>query len=410
MSATFHGAPLGMAGCLLRFLLLASVTAASRQTCSSKRDCNYNGNCLSGSCVCFAAFKGEKCNVMNFVRPSSQAKVGLASIDSEGLQISSWGGSVLQHEDGTWHMWASEMTNGTGIKSWITNSQVVHAVASGPLGPWKRQEVVWPVFAHEPTVARSPAGEYVMFFTGGGPAYGQQAIPCTGKSCFGHNGTSDPSCPNDQQCTLSEPLLTRMSFSSSPYGPWQEPVLVPSLSNTDTNLAHVIFENGSMFGLGRPGHYWSSPDWRNVSQYTIGDTEGDLVGEDPMVWRDEFEESVLHAVLHGGGWSDPFGFHYFSEDGGRTWHGDNSVKTYENIVELTDTAALNLSRRERPHIILGGRSGKTPVALSNGVTEAWPCELLSAPAPGSNGTLILCPVDYCYTMVQGLATEEYILV
>lgn len=166
-----------------------------------------------------------------------------------------------------------------------------------------------------------------------------------------------------------------------------------------------------MFGLGRPGHYWTSPDWRNVSQYTIGVTQGDLEGEDPMVWVDEFEESVLHAVLHGGGWSDPFGFHYFSEDGGRTWYGDNSVRTYENLVEFSDAPALNLSRRERPHVILGGASGKTPVALSNGVTEAWPCELLPAPAPGSNGTLILCPVDYSYTLLQGLETNDaYILI
>ena len=46
-----------------------------------------------------------------------------------------------------------------------------------------------------------------------------------------------------------------------------------------------------------------------------------------MVWIDEAEgEAVLHAVLHGGGWGDPYGFHYFSDDGGRTWNGDNRIK------------------------------------------------------------------------------------
>lgn len=87
------------------------------------------------------------------------------------------------------------------------------------------------------------------------------------------------------------------------------------------------------------------------------------------------------------------------------------MKTYENVVTYADRPgfSMRLSRRERPHIILGGKSGRTPVALSNGVTEAWPCTLVNPPVPdngtmpGSNGTGIWCPVDYCYTLVQPLA-------
>jgi hypothetical protein len=58
------------------------------------------------------------------------------------------------------------MTDGVGIKAWITNSQVVHAVADSPTtSPYRfmRKEVVAPVFAHEPTVSRAPTGEWVMF-------------------------------------------------------------------------------------------------------------------------------------------------------------------------------------------------------------------------------------------------------
>eukprot|EP01043_Picozoa_sp_COSAG02_P046088 COSAG02_NODE_4280_length_5552_cov_6.509628_8_plen_63_part_00 len=49
------------------------------------------------------------------------------------------------------------MTNGVGIKAWITNSQVVHAVADSPTAPFQftRKEIVAPVFAHEPTVSRA---------------------------------------------------------------------------------------------------------------------------------------------------------------------------------------------------------------------------------------------------------------
>merc|ERR1740117_191221 len=114
---------------------------------------------------------------MNFEPTKRSPRTALATVDEYGLQVSSWGGSVLRHDDGSWHMWAAEMAGGTGIKSWITNSQVVHAVADSPLGPWTRRDTVFPVFAHEPTVARAPTGEYVMYFTGTGPAYGDDDIP-----------------------------------------------------------------------------------------------------------------------------------------------------------------------------------------------------------------------------------------
>ena len=63
-------------------------------------------------------------------------------------------------------MWAAEMTESTGIKAWITNSQIVHAVAEFDTPThFERREVVMPVFAHEPTVSRAPTGEWVMYFT-----------------------------------------------------------------------------------------------------------------------------------------------------------------------------------------------------------------------------------------------------
>jgi hypothetical protein len=122
-----------------------------------------------------------------------------------------------------------------------------------------------------------------------------------------------------------------------------------------------------------------------------------------MVWVDH--RGVYHAVLHGGGWESPFGYHYYSQDGFK-WFGNNDVKVYENIVHQAEgLPPRNFSRRERPHVVLG-KDGTTPIALTNGVTEAWPCTLVDKPVPGSNGTFILCPVDYCWTLAQGLVGWE----
>ena len=141
--------------------------------------------------------------------------------------------------------------------------------------------------------------------------------------------------------------------------------------------------------------------------------DADSTGNAQMLWEDQ--DGVLHCVTHGGGWGQPFGYSYFSVDGGYNWQGTQQ-KVYENIVELSNGApAKILSRRERPHVVLGPSGA--PIGLTNGVTEAWPCTLQKEPdrapctkpptpgknpdcGPGSNGTSIWCPVDYCYTLFQ----------
>eukprot|EP01052_Picozoa_sp_SAG31_P019042 SAG31_NODE_1373_length_8603_cov_4.155456_5_plen_102_part_00 len=100
------------------------------------------------------------------------------------------------------------MTNNVGIKAWISNSQVVHAVADSPFtSPYHftRKEVVAPVFAHEPTVSRAPTGEWVMFYTSN---YGHEAPCCNPPCTCGRNGTSCLQCPNvrDQNAEPSPQL------------------------------------------------------------------------------------------------------------------------------------------------------------------------------------------------------------
>jgi len=401
--------------------------------CTTMADCAYNGICKHGTCVCKPQFKGGQCDRFNLVPLDPTRGTGLRTLDHTGSQVSSWGGSVLLAEDGQYHMWAAEMSGSVGIKAWITNSQIVHAVADQPARPnaFSRKEVVAPVFAHEPTVARAPTGEYVMFYT---TNYGEKpASQCAAPCDCGHNGTSCLSCLNDQQCDASprSPLSTRVSYSNSTEGPWSTPLLVPAPTEGDTNLACIIRKNSSLVCLGRPGiGMLAADDWRDVSSYAWHKFSGSIRGEDPMVWATDLPHNtpnqsdapveVLHAVTHGGGWGDPFGFLYWSTDGGLSWSGTNR-KVYENIVEMADGSTHKiLSRRERPHVVLDANGGL--VALTNGVTEAWPCTLQKEPdrppctnpptpgvnpscGPGSNGTSIWCPVDYCYTLWQSLNQE-----
>lgn len=133
-----------------------------------------------------------------------------------------------------------------------------------------------------------------------------------------------------------------------------------------------------------------------------------------LLWHEMITLICMFANAYG----PRFGFMYYSTDGGSTWHGTDT-KAYENVVQLVGGGSKILSRRERPHVVMGriddGPIG--PIGLTNGVTEAWPCTLQREPdrppckypptpgtnpdcGPGSNGTSIWCPVDYCYTLFQ----------
>ena len=412
------------------FLAIISISLYMVSSCSTQADCSYNGACIDNVCKCIPQFQGDFCNVFNFAPVDYNKGQGLRTIEDSGFQTSSWGGSILQADDGNFHMWAAEMTYSTGIKSWITNSRVIHAVAENPARPFdfERKDVVAPVFAHEPTVSRAPTGEYVLFYTSnfGSPPGSQCGLPC---QC-GNNGSSCLSCPNDQQCVnRSSPLSSWMTYAKSPSGPWSTPEPVPSPTRSDTNLACLIRSNSSLACLGRPDlGSLHADNWRNTSSYQWSPLKGDgISGEDPMVWLDETTDEngdyleVIHAVTHGGGWSQPFGFHYTSTDGGYTWNNsDKTTHAYDNLIQVNNgpVDSVLLSRRERPHVVIDNKGDL--IGLSNGVTEAWPCGLYNPPVPdlppckqpippgttnpncgpGSNGTRIYCPIDYCYTLFQ----------
>ena len=438
---------------LLTLTMMALVTVnpssserkPSADPCRTPADCSYNGVCTSAavdplrgasgvapSCKCKPQWKGAMCDVFNFAAVVPSRGVGLRSLNATtGGQVSSWGGSVLVGDDGVFHMYAAEMAYGVGIKSWRSNSRVVHATADprgGAPFAFKRQGIAQPVFAHEPTVARAPTGEYVMMFT---TNYGEVPGGQCGPPCHcGHNGTSCLSCPNAQQCPAkpAAPLSTRMSYATKPEGPWSTPALVPSRGGGDTNLACIVLKNSSLVCLGRPSlGILTATHWKNVSSYSWHHVAYGH-GEDPMLWSESASEGtaeVLHAVTHGGGWGDPFGYHYWSTDGGWSWTGTGK-KAYGNIVEVEGQTTKVVSRRERPHVVQDAQG--TLVGLTTAVTEAWPCTTSCGHVPdnppckdfnpfggtnpnpkcgpGSNGTILWCPIDYCYTLFQPFVQEQ----
>jgi len=239
---------------------VASGRMAYNGSCADARDCSLNGVCDAGQCRCDAAWQGPQCATLaltpapawdsssnggSAAGPDRGGRNGLRIVDAGGVNVSTWGGSVLAF-GGAWHLWASEMVHHCGLSSWRSNSRILHAVAAAPEGPYSVAGVAVDVFAHEPTVLRAPSDTsgsddpddlIVMFYTGSLEPYPRPLCNC-----------SDGSTGVDECATVDDPNLhepTLMVFATSPFGPWSQPAVVLDPSPPlDTNLAPVIFRNG----------------------------------------------------------------------------------------------------------------------------------------------------------------------
>ena len=116
-------------------------------SCKDPTDCSLGGLCVGGKCACDPAFTGPNCVALN---------LGLATRGSawNTKDTASWGGNVVwDTADSKWHLFFAEFVEHCGLGSWGTNSQVSHAVADQPAGPYTKVGAVQPPFHHNPTVA-----------------------------------------------------------------------------------------------------------------------------------------------------------------------------------------------------------------------------------------------------------------
>lgn len=85
-----------------------------------------------------------------------------------------WGGSMVRDTDGKCHLLYSRWPRELGHNAWVTHSEIAHAVAENPLGPYQHFDVALPVrgkefwdgmCTHNPTVHEFD-GKYYLYYMG----------------------------------------------------------------------------------------------------------------------------------------------------------------------------------------------------------------------------------------------------
>ena len=395
-------------------------------SCTSDLGCELNGRCIDGLCDCDVQWFGPTCGqlrVMPTFRNSGYRGGGAGALadPSTADPTSTWGASIIgPDKSGIWHMMVARMSLSCGLTSWKTNSEVVHAVSSHPLGPYSpREPALVPRFAHNPTIRQSATGAFFLYHIGCGQNSTFPVTRCTNGS------TPDAGTPmattHTAESTCDGPHWMGGMTSRTLDGPWlpfPSEITLSSPQKTDhwlTNPAPTEMKNGTILWVYRQ----NAASWpaNNATSERLG--VATAVGwdamslldqtpttpifpfalEDQYVWRDK--RGAYHALTHKGepqldgqrqselqnyghdlGGRTPMAGHIFSRDG-LVWHIGVNGAPYNNTLNFTDGTSLETGKRARPQLVV--KAG-VPLYLTTG-----------ASLPGHG--------DFVFTTVQPIAQK-----
>jgi len=337
--------------------------------------------------------------------------------------LTTWGGSVVRDPTtGMYHMYASAMAGeDCGLDAWESNSMVLHAVSTGPTGPYSLSGVAVPVYAHNPQVVYSAKEKVYLLFVLG---YKNDSAA---RECVAGSPIGPASYPE---------WITKVSLhrSRSPYGPWEPLGIVVSDSINANPTAWVDLDGEITLLYGRyvgahqrvysiltaksSHNPWvrrgnlpaslnppssCSPDPHSPWHSCYCNNEDPFLYKQQGQWHILFHQYTLSSAPHNKSetcqaMQDPeagpdpsmavVGGHAVSRNNDvmGEWNYDYWEAAYGMEVKWADSGYPGvITRRERPKLLFDPETG-TPTHLFNGV-----CLADGKPDPGSRN---------CFTLVD----------
>ncbi|MGJ1411798.1 glycoside hydrolase family protein [Sphingobacterium thalpophilum] len=285
-----------------------------------------------------------------------------------------WDPSVIKGEDGKYHMFASRWSKKYGFGNWVTNSEVVRAIADRPEGPYEFVEVVLPArgkqyfdgcTTHNPRIVKI-GDYYVLYYFGNtyedpDPAYSENVW---------ESGLA-------QKAWMHKRI--GMAYAKSISGPWKrvdQPILNPRQGEWDasitSNPSPVVLPDGKVYLVYKSspvnynpplllgaaqadsfqGPYIRLADKPIFSFHTDQNHENDV--EDPFVWHNGRHFELIMKDRYGkicgeeGG-----GIHAYSKDG-IDWQLSAAVKAYSKVIRWNDGSVTHQANFERPFLLFDG--------------------------------------------------------
>lgn len=322
----------------------------------------------------------------------------------EGYWI--WCGSVIQGEDGRFHMFASRWPKSIPFHpGWLVASEVVRAVSDTPEGPYAFQEVVLPPrgaeywdgrVTHNPHIVRHN-GEYVLYYMGT-----THPLPDA--------APGEPLEMGDPRVIVARSnKRVGVAVSPSVFGPWQrldQPVMPARPGKFDSfltsNPAPCIHQDGSVLLIYKARRYEGNlhgnmtigAAWASHCQgpYRVMQ-EGPVFPEgfhleDPFVWRSEDGYELIAKDMDGNLCGEKHGGIHALSPNGLDWRLAPQPKAYSRTVRWQDGRVATMGSFERPFLLF---------------QNSRPTHLFAATADGPGG---FAQARNTWNMVVPLAEED----
>lgn len=283
-----------------------------------------------------------------------------------------WGSSVIKGNDGKYHMFADRWAKDVGFQGWVTNSQVVHAVADSPEGPYTFSDIALPVRGAEYFDGLVTHNPRIIFFKG---LYYLYYFGTTYNFPVPQAGTK---WEDDwfERAWMNKRI--GVAWSESLYGPWHrpdKPAIEPRPGKWDatitTNPSPVVNPiTGKILLMYKSSPVSSAPplllgvaeasdplgEYKRLSDEpifrfdTAANKDNDV--EDPFIWHNgKYYELIMkdrfgHICGEEGG-----GVHATSEDGVK-WKLSDPVKAYSRNVRWDNGTETHQANFERPFLLL----------------------------------------------------------
>ncbi len=307
-----------------------------------------------------------------------------------------WCGSVIQGEDGRYHMFASRWPMDYPMHpGWMVASEIVRAVADTPVGPYKFQEVVLPArgaeywdgrSTHNPLIMRADDG-YVLYYMGSTHPFPDPANP----SAMRHE--------DDLTVVARANKRIGVATAKSIFGPWQRsdtPLLCPRPGCFDnfftSNPTVCIDRNGSATMIYKTRTYARPPypaflhgkmsfgvaksksctsGFKQMLDAPLFSGDGYLEAgfevEDPFIWLDRDGYNLMAKDMNGRICGEAQGGVHATSADGISWKLEKNKLFYSRHVLWDDGKVREMGNLERPFLLIeGGRPTHVFFATSDG--------------------------------------------
>lgn len=295
-----------------------------------------------------------------------------------------WGGSMVRGDDGKYHLYYSRWKTSYGFESWVTRSEVAHAIGDTPEGPFHFHDVAlgprgkqfWDgLVAHNPTIHRF-GGKYYLYYMGD---TGDGKVMATLNWVHRNNeriGVAVASSPNGPWKRFDKPVI---DVSPDPAAPDSLCVANPGIAQGRDGRYYLLYKavgrqkplpfGGPVVHLMAVGASPLGPFHKNPE--TLFTVPGNnFPFEDPFFWFDRARNRYFvilkdnHGIVTGLGHSSLI--LYQSSD---AEHWDKAQVPFVSDLELRwkEQPVEHVERMERPQLAFD--SSGNPIALIVAIRE-----------------------------------------